>query len=196
VHGPRTSAKTAAAARVRALTYPGPTYAENQYATYPPGHLVTYAIGALVVIRLYGEHDLSTTERLSSEVAAAIANARRAIVDLSVTTFIDASVLRVLVQGRDTADRTNDRLFAVIAPPGSIARRLVDLTNLGQSVAVFDDEPAAIETSMLTAGPPPIAQTAPHMSSHRTPSCSVIDPKQESGTRRLSTAAFRADPSR
>ena len=178
------------------MTYPEPTYAENQYATYPPGHLVIDAIGALVVIRPHGEHDLSTTERLSSEVAAAIANARCAIVDLSVTTFIDASVLRVLVQGRDTAGRTNDRLFAVIAPPGSIARRLVDLTNLGQSIVVFDDEPAAIETSMLTAGPPPIAQTAPHMASHRAPNCSVIDPKQESGTRRLSTAAFRADPSR
>jgi anti-anti-sigma factor len=104
-------------------------------------------VAGAVVVELIGEHDLSThgdVERALMEIGSA----EGCIIDLSPATFIDSSILTVLVQAtrRDGACAST----VVVAPPGTAAARLFEITQAGSVVEVCWSMGEALESVMIS----------------------------------------------
>jgi stage II sporulation protein AA (anti-sigma F factor antagonist) len=95
------------------------------------------------LLRLRGEHDLVNAGDLEAEIEAVFAQGSKVLVDLSEATFIDSTVLNVLVRGARLADANAEHSFAVCAPAGRDPRRVLDLVAIDQVIPVFDDRDAA-----------------------------------------------------
>jgi anti-sigma B factor antagonist len=68
------------------------------------------------VIELRGEHDLATATEVRDALAAAVADERPAVVELTLTDFIDSSILGVLLAGlRNARDANLGFVFVVQA---------------------------------------------------------------------------------
>jgi anti-sigma B factor antagonist len=99
------------------------------------GQIGTESIGDIRVLVLRGEHDLSTAPDVRAHVEDAVAAGGDVIVDLSEATFIDSSILGVLVAGyRGATDAEAPRRFAVVAVPGSNVTRLFDLVSVSDLI--------------------------------------------------------------
>lgn len=106
----------------------------------------TVEVGSVAALTLYGEHDLATHGELA-EVMGRLARPGAAIViDLSATTFIDSSVLRLLIYASDNADTV-----AVVAPPGSVCARLFTVVGLTARLPVCDSTDQALRHVVRTA---------------------------------------------
>ena len=71
----------------------------------------------LWLVQVHGEYDLSNGSEIDAALAAAFEGGSRIVVDLTEATFIDSSVLSILVHAHDHALRTPDHELAVVAPP-------------------------------------------------------------------------------
>src|SRR3954447_9542838 len=89
---------------------------------------------------LTGELDLQASrtlgQRLSAEVGAGVA-AADVILDLSAVSFIDSSALGVIVQADQRLGRQG-RALAVVAPRGTVAADLVEMTHADRSLRVAE----------------------------------------------------------
>jgi anti-anti-sigma factor len=104
-------------------------------------------VSGATVIELVGEHDLSThgdVERALMEIGAGQA----CIVDLSQATFIDSSILTVLVQAtsRNGACATT----VVVAPPGGAAARVLEITQATTILNVCGSLDEALESVTIS----------------------------------------------
>ncbi len=78
---------------------------------------------------------------LSEAIDAALGDGTRAlVVDLSRTTFVDSTGLSHLLRARRRADAERATL-RIVAPPGSEARVVIDLTGVGSLLGVDDPPP-------------------------------------------------------
>jgi anti-sigma B factor antagonist len=107
--------------------------------TEPSGALfeidVTSAEGDVRVVALRGELDYDEAARFGGVLAELRAEgAREVVVDLSELTFIDSSGISVLV-GAARAARAEDGAL-VLAAPTSHVRRVFDIVNLSELVAI------------------------------------------------------------
>jgi anti-anti-sigma factor len=84
----------------------------------------------LWIVALVGEHDLSTAGVIEQRLVEVHSHGTRVVVDLSDTTFMDSTVLRVILKERDHTASAPDSPFAVVAPSGSPARRLLELVQI------------------------------------------------------------------
>jgi anti-sigma B factor antagonist len=94
----------------------------------------------VVVVVLTGEHDVYTAPALRDQISAVIEENVPLVVDLTPATFIDSSVLRVLLEARRDAD--DKKLGFAVAlgeddAPG--VRRVLEVTGL---IPVFPVLPA------------------------------------------------------
>jgi anti-sigma B factor antagonist len=89
---------------------------------------------------LTGELDLQASrtlgQRLSEEVGAGVA-AADVILDLSAVSFIDSSALGVIVQADRRLGRQG-RGLAVVAPKGTVAADLVEITHVDRNLRVAE----------------------------------------------------------
>jgi anti-anti-sigma factor len=96
--------------------------------------------GRQVVVSLRGEHDLSTAPSVAEALARASAlGDGGVVVDLSGVLFMDAAVIRELVDRRE-ALRLQSRALTVRAP-STIARRVLDLCELTALVEPVEPVP-------------------------------------------------------
>lgn len=97
-----------------------------------------YEDGRLVIM-LSGEIDLSNAETLETSIGQAIqvANVQEVVIDLTAIDFIDSRGLRLLAR-ISTAVAGRGATLAVIAPPDSVARSVLDLTRMSDELAVRD----------------------------------------------------------
>jgi anti-sigma B factor antagonist len=104
---------------------------------------------------LTGELDLQASralgQRLSEQVGAGVA-AADVILDLSAVSFIDSSALGVIVQADQRLGRQG-RGLAVVAPEGSAAAELVEITHVDRSLRVAATKDEAI--AKLRGAPSP-----------------------------------------
>jgi anti-anti-sigma factor len=104
-------------------------------------------VSGAVIVELVGEHDLSThgdVERALMEITSGEA----CVIDLTPATFIDSSILTVLVQAT-----TRDGLCAstvVVAPPQSAAARLFEITQATSVVEVCPSLDDALDSVMIS----------------------------------------------
>ena len=104
------------------------------------------------VVALVGEHDLST----AADVGDALGGLRAAglVVDLSQTTFLDSSILGVLLAAARDAEQRQAPFAVVIADdPASPPRRIFNLTGLISALPVATDLDAAIAAGRNSSTP-------------------------------------------
>jgi anti-anti-sigma factor len=94
------------------------------------------------VVALGGEIDLHTAPRLDEALFGAIDDgAQRVLVDFAGTTFVDSTVLGVLLRAHRRLDGTGGRLVIVSNDPRIL--RTLELTGLDRTLTV---EPSLTET--------------------------------------------------
>jgi anti-sigma B factor antagonist len=120
----------------------------------PRGDVIVQDLGGdRWLITLQGEHDVSTAPALSGRLEAVYGTGATVVVDLSETSFIDSSVLALLLAAKDTADASDDKRFGLVVadhtPPDRLlrlvgVRRLFDVfESIEDALAEFDDDDAA-----------------------------------------------------
>ena len=90
------------------------------------------------VVEVAGEIDMVAHDRLRSVIAEAQSGGRRLVVDLSETTFMDSTGLRVLLEAWRV--QTDGGSEMVLRAPSPAVRALFDITGVGDAMPI---EPAA-----------------------------------------------------
>jgi len=86
------------------------------------------------VLHVFGEVDLTSVDELRSAIDKAAASGPHVIVDLEPCTYIDSTILSVLMRASDTyAGR-----FQIVVPPSGIVRRVFTITSLIGQLPVIE----------------------------------------------------------
>ena len=93
------------------------------------------------IVELVGEHDLATVPDLERALAEVEAHGTSVIVDLSETTFIDSTILGVIV---GFAENPAERV-ALVVPPGTVPRRVIDVVGMQSRFSIYDTRAEAAE---------------------------------------------------
>jgi anti-sigma B factor antagonist len=83
--------------------------------------------GHVWILAVSGEHDLSTAPNLVHDLEAAFGAGGPVVVDLAEVEFMDSAILNALLAARERALARQDGSFALVAPPGSFASRVLAL---------------------------------------------------------------------
>lgn len=94
------------------------------------------------VIAPTGDLDLNSVDALDAQInRAAEADCSHVILDLSAVTLLDSTALSAVIQARHRFN-AQERRLSVIAPNGSAAAVLLELTGLRSHLAVFSSRDA------------------------------------------------------
>jgi anti-sigma B factor antagonist len=128
---------------------------QGSFATVRTGELALERNDAgLAVLTISGEHDLSTAPNLRRRLDNLLDEGTPTVVDLSPATFIDSSILGVILDGRRRAAET-DIGFAVVHANGSDAvDRVLEVTGLRAELPVHARREEAF-TEVSGSGKPP-----------------------------------------
>ena len=86
--------------------------------------------GTVCLVRVHGEIDLSNAHEVSSEIGDAMGQeARRLVVDLSGTTYLDSAGVALLLRLAERL-RSRRRQLHLVVPRGSPVRRVLLFTGL------------------------------------------------------------------
>lgn len=94
------------------------------------------------VIRLEGEHDLATADRIRDVLGDALRSRDPVVVDLTRVTFVKSTVLGRLLMANELAGR---RGLALVVVSGSQVDRLFDLVSARATLRVFPTLQRAVE---------------------------------------------------
>ena len=110
----------------------------------PPGtvELAHHAPG-LAVVTMHGEHDLSTAPELTQALEQAAARSN-VVVDLSTCSFIDSTVISVLVKTARGVQARDERLVLVIPPEQRQVARVARMTHLAEIFPIHPTRAAAL----------------------------------------------------
>jgi anti-anti-sigma factor len=89
------------------------------------------------LVRLTGEHDLSTVAALSTTLSRAINHGGNLAVDMRKVTFLDASTVGVLVQTQRLLHRRSRSL--TVHSPSTCTRRILEICDLADLIHQPDD---------------------------------------------------------
>jgi anti-sigma B factor antagonist len=108
----------------------------------------------LAVVTISGEHDLSTAPNLRRRLDALLEDGTATVVDLSAATFIDSSILGVILDGRRRAAAA-DVGFAVVHSNGADAvNRVLEVTGLRSELPVHARREEAFSAAAGNSGKP------------------------------------------
>ena len=112
---------------------------------------VSYPSGALAVVELVGEQDVSLHKALSDALNLAAARRRHVLVDLSDCAFIDSTVVMLLIAAHDAVTAGQGR-FALVIPTGeSRIARVADVMGLVEVFTIYSNrEDASAGTAHVT----------------------------------------------
>ena len=95
--------------------------------------------GTSIRFALTGEIDLTNRDTIADELNRAIGNETTAVVlDTAAVTYLDSTALRFLFALAERLERLQVA-FAIVAPPDSIGRKVMDLAGLSHVADVRDD---------------------------------------------------------
>ena len=104
---------------------------------------VVHDVPGLAIVTLEGEHDLSTRELLTEALQEAAAHSN-VLVDLSPCTFMDSTVINVLISTAQSVRAGGERLALVIPPEQRRVARVAEMTGLDKLLAVYETREAAL----------------------------------------------------
>jgi anti-sigma B factor antagonist len=103
----------------------------------------------LTVVSITGEHDLSTAPELRRRLRKLVGEGSAIVVDLSQATFVDSSILGVILDARRRADEDGSGFAVAQADGGEAVRRVLEITGLRERLpvhgALADAEAAALD---------------------------------------------------
>jgi anti-sigma B factor antagonist len=125
------------------------------------GERITWSVlRDAAVVQLRGEFDLADVSRLQDACDAAVAAAGpHVVVDLSETTFLDSSVLGVLV-GVANQTRQQGGWLRFAAATNPVVRRVIEITMVDQVLGLYAtvqeavDDPVAYGDARAPGAPP------------------------------------------
>jgi anti-anti-sigma factor len=97
----------------------------------------------VVVVTLRGEHDL-TTKQLVSEALARAGTGADVLVDLSECSFIDSTIIGVLVLALQAQTELGRRLELAIAPDARAVQRVATIAGLATFLSIHDTRSAGL----------------------------------------------------
>ncbi len=104
---------------------------------------VTHEAPHLAIVTLQGEHDISTSGPLEQALEQAAAHSN-VLVDLSLCTFVDSTVITVLIRTSESVTAGGEQLVLVIPPAQRAIARVAQMTGLGQLVPLYESREAAL----------------------------------------------------
>jgi anti-sigma B factor antagonist len=108
----------------------------------------------LAVLTISGEHDLSTAPELRRRLDVLLEEGTATVVDLSPATFIDSSILGVILDGRRRASDAEVG-FAVARSNGADAvDRVLEVTGLRNELPVHARREEALAAAASVSGKP------------------------------------------
>jgi anti-sigma B factor antagonist len=108
----------------------------------------------LAVLTISGEHDLSTAPNLRRRLDSLLDEGAVTVIDLTPATFIDSSILGVILDGRRRA-ADKDVGFAVVHSNGAEAvERVLEVTGLRAELPVHARREDAFAAVSGNSGPP------------------------------------------
>jgi anti-sigma B factor antagonist len=108
--------------------------------------------GGVAVVVVEGEHDVYTAPSLSEQLDSLLGEHVPFVIDLTKATFVDSSVLRVLLEAKRRADE-GDIGFAVALGHDDTGpvRRVLDITGLAPVLPVYAGRDEAMEAARTGA---------------------------------------------
>ena len=102
----------------------------------------------VAVVVVIGEHDVYTAPSLRDQIQSVLKEQRPFVIDLTPATFVDSSVLRVLLEARRQAEEEGLG-FAIALGEGEAegVRRILDVTGLMKIFPVLPAREEALETA-------------------------------------------------
>ena len=102
----------------------------------PLANLEFEEIGRSLVARLRGEVDLSNVENVRARLVAAVSHdAERMVLDLTETTYLDSTGVRLLFELAERLHGRRQQLLLVVADT-ALVRRVLVLTQLDEQVPI------------------------------------------------------------
>ena len=108
---------------------------QDAQPTAPQGIEVQFRLPGIALVQMHGEHDLSGREALAEALARA-SDQLNVLVDLSECTFMDSSVLGVLIPAGQAIKQRGGRLELVIPPEATTASRVAAITRLAEFLPI------------------------------------------------------------
>jgi anti-anti-sigma factor len=116
----------------------------------PTVEVITEASGA-VAVTLRGEHDLNSRPAVSEAIARACERAD-VLVDLSHCSFIDSTIIGVLVAAFRAQSERGGRLELAIPPGAREILRVAQIAGLQTFMVIHESRPAGLAS--IAQGPP------------------------------------------
>jgi anti-anti-sigma factor len=115
----------------------------------------TYRDGGIDVVRLLGEHDLSTVDALDEAIREALSDeTTRLLLDLSDAEFIDSSIVRALIRwSNETQVSEREALAIAVGAAESRIARTLALVRVIDRLPVFETPTAAREALLEGSKP-------------------------------------------
>jgi anti-anti-sigma factor len=111
-------------------------------------HKASPTAAPITLATIRGEIDLSNAEEISVQLNDASQQRIDMIVDLSAVTYIDSQGARILQHLANRHSYGALRL-TLLAPPNSVARKLLSITAIDQAVPVIDSLDVAVHKEQL-----------------------------------------------
>jgi anti-sigma B factor antagonist len=127
---------------------------------------IDLSAAGITVLELLGDHDLATADDLSAAIDQALASRPGLIVDLTETTFIDSTVVHLLINAHQVLEARGHQLTVQITE-ASTALRVLELTQLDNALGLARDRDEAIASAngrpdLVSHLPAPPSPATPH----------------------------------
>jgi anti-anti-sigma factor len=97
------------------------------------------------VVRMYGEHDVSSREAVAAALVAAQGQ-RHVLVDLARCSFIDSSLISTLLAAANEAQQRGDAVELIVPVEANAVRRTLELANIQRVLPFHASSAAALKT--------------------------------------------------
>lgn len=112
---------------------------------------IDLSAAGITVLELLGDHDLATAEELSAAIDQALARRPGLVVDLTETTFMDSTVVHLLIDAHQVLEARGHELSLQITEASAV-RRVLELTQLDNALGIAGDRDEAVASANGRAG--------------------------------------------
>jgi anti-sigma B factor antagonist len=108
----------------------------------------------VVVVVVTGEHDVYTAPSLRDQIQSVIEERAAFVIDLTPATFVDSSILRVLLEARRQAEESGLGFAVALGNgEGPGVRRILEVTGLMTVFPVLANREEALQTAKSAKAP-------------------------------------------
>jgi anti-sigma B factor antagonist len=108
---------------------------------------------SVAVVAMHGEHDLNDAAELREQLDSLLREGRAVVVDLAEATFVDSSILAVLLEVMNDAKEADVGFALALIPDGPEGvRRVVEVTGLDAAMPIHPSREEAVAAVRTRGG--------------------------------------------